>query len=331
MRPSPADRVARAAEAERLHSRLIGNFEWSLLPAPFRWRAFRSRSRPLAVHRRRRSCRRRAASRSRPTCRCRRCRSRSASATRTARRSESQAFVYLYRDRARARWPWSTTAFSIDRPVDVTIAIARRLARARGRRRASGELDAVAWGAVQTRRLVWRAASRRQRRRSKPAIAGRARRCGRGCAPATCGRPATAIGDDDRHGTFFQMLPSSRKYALSSVYAQMNLRDAFAQAVIEPRRFNARIEVHAAARWRAARDLWYQGSGATASRGRFFGFSGRAAGGETSLGTVLEGTIDVPIRKYWSVNGIRRHHVGRRRGHANVHRQAAHCSGPSRT
>ena len=31
--------------------------------------------------------------------------------------------------------------------------------------------------------------------------------------------------DDDRHGTFFQMLPSSRKYALSSVYAQMNLRD----------------------------------------------------------------------------------------------------------
>ena len=39
------------------------------------------------------------------------------------------------------------------------------------------------------------------------------------------------------------------------------------------------------------------------SRDRFFGFSGRAAGGDTSLGTVLEGTVDVPIRKYWSVNG----------------------------
>ena len=34
-----------------------------------------------------------------------------------------------------------------------------------------------------------------------------------------------------------------------------------------------------------------------------FRSSGRAAGGETSLGTVLEGTVDVPIRKYWSVNG----------------------------
>ena len=40
---------------------------------------------------------------------------------------------------------------------------------------------------------------------------------------------ASGDGDprDGRHGTFFQMLPSSRKYALSSVYAQMNLRDAF--------------------------------------------------------------------------------------------------------
>ena len=57
-----------------------------------------------------------------------------------------------------------------------------------------------------------------------------------------------ASGDDDwrddRHTTFFQMLPSSRRYALSSAYAQMNIRDVFAQAMIEPRRFNARIEIH---------------------------------------------------------------------------------------
>ena len=108
-------------------------------------------------------------------------------------------------------------------------------------------------------------------------------------------------GEDDRHGTFFQMLPSSRKYALSSVYAQMNLSDAFAQLAIEPRRLRARIEVHAL-HLASGADLWYQGSGATASKGRFFGFSGRAAGGDTALGTVLEGAVDVPIRKYWSVN-----------------------------
>ncbi len=125
---------------------------------------------------------------------------------------------------------------------------------------------------------------------------------GRGCAAVSCGRQATPIRDDGRHGTFFQMLPSSRKYALSSVYAQMNLRDAFVQPRIEPRRFKARIEVHGL-HLASGADLWYQGSGATASDGRFFGFSGRAAGGETSLGTVLEGTVDVPIKKYWSVNG----------------------------
>jgi hypothetical protein len=109
-------------------------------------------------------------------------------------------------------------------------------------------------------------------------------------------------GDDERHGTFFQMLPSSRKYALSSAYAQMNVRDVFAQLLIEPRRFKARIEVHAL-HLASGADLWYYGSGATASNGRFFGFSGRIANGHTSLGSIVEGSIDVPIRKYWSING----------------------------
>jgi hypothetical protein len=106
---------------------------------------------------------------------------------------------------------------------------------------------------------------------------------------------------DGRHGTFFQMLPSSRKYALSSVYAQMNLSDAFLQLLVEPRRLKARIEVHAL-QLAAGQDLWYHGSGATASKNRFFGFSGRSAGGRRSLGTVIEGAVDVPIRKYWSIN-----------------------------
>ena len=124
--------------------------------------------------------------------------------------------------------------------------------------------------------------------------------------------------DDNRHGTFFQMLPSSRKYALSSVYAQMNLRDAFLQAWIEPRRFSARIEVHRVSLASGA-DLWYQGSGATSSTGRFFGFAGRAAGGDTALGTVLEGTVAVPIKKYWSLNA----YAGTIRGGAVVKRSFA--------
>jgi hypothetical protein len=82
----------------------------------------------------------------------------------------------------------------------------------------------------------------------------------------------------------------------------MNVRDLFAQLIVEPRRFTARIEVHAVHLANAA-DLWYQGSGATASEGRYFGFSGRASGGHSALGSVVESTVDVPIKKFWAVNG----------------------------
>ena len=89
---------------------------------------------------------------------------------------------------------------------------------------------------------------------------------------------------------------------MSSVYTQMNVSDAFAQLAIEPRGLRARIEVHAL-HLASGADLWYLGSGATSSKGRYFGYSGRGAGGDTALGTVLEGAVDLPIRKHWSING----------------------------
>ena len=100
----------------------------------------------------------------------------------------------------------------------------RSAARTRAcRRGASGEFDLVAWGARAGRRLVWPLASRRQR-----GARGRASLDARAVRPWLRAGYLWASGDgngeDDRHGTFFQMLPSSRKYALSSVYAQMNLQ-----------------------------------------------------------------------------------------------------------
>ena len=222
------------------------------------------------------------------------------SATRTSERSESQGFTYLYRDRRRGAFAVVDNTFSADRPVNILVATAGG-SHARVMPVQSGELDAVAWGAVQTG--DWYDAPHRA---ASAAIEAGHRWTRAPLRPWLRAGYLWSSGDadprDGRHGTFFQMLPSSRKYALSSVYAQMNLRDAFLQAWIEPRRFSARIEVHRVS-LASGRDLWYQGSGATVSRDRFFGFSGRAAGGETSLGTVLEGTFDVPIRKYWSVNG----------------------------
>jgi hypothetical protein len=221
------------------------------------------------------------------------------SATRTTERAESQAFAYLYRDRRSGGFAVVDNTFSDDRPVDVTIGTFGG-SHAVVRPTRAGELDVVAWGALQTG--DWYGAAHLG---GSATIEAGHRWTGAPVRPWLRGGFLWASGDDkpldERHHTFFQMLPSSRQYALSAVYTQMNVRDLFAQALFEPRRFNARIEVHRLT-LASGRDLWYQGSGATASRDRFFGFSGRAAGGETSLGTVLEGTIDVPIRPHWSVN-----------------------------
>jgi hypothetical protein len=236
-----------------------------------------------------------------------------ASATHTTSTSESQAFVYAYRDRRHKEMAVVDNRLAEDRRPDLTIASIGG-SHARVMTTGAGEVDVVAWGAGQLG--GWYGAPHRA---ASAALEAGHRWTRAGWRPWLRAGYLWASGDhdwrDNRHTTFFQMLPSSRKYALSSAYAQMNLRDVFAQAVIEPRRFNARIEVHRLALASGA-DLWYQGSGATASGDRFFGFAGRFADGATSLGTVLEGTIDVPIKKYWSVNA----YAGTMRGGGVVRR-----------
>jgi len=109
--------------------------------------------------------------------------------------------------------------------------------------------------------------------------------------------------DDDRHGTYFPMLADTQTYALSMVYAHMNLRDLFAQVLMQPHpRAHLRADVHRLDLASSA-DRWYQGSGATAREGRFFGFSSRPSGVALGLGTVLEGTADIRLSRYWSING----------------------------
>lgn len=108
---------------------------------------------------------------------------------------------------------------------------------------------------------------------------------------------------DTRHTTFFQMLPTGRKYSLSTVYALMNLTDVFAQVMARPHpKLSVRIDLHRVALTQSA-DRWYGGSGATQSAGTMFGYAGRPSRGATSLGTVLEGAADCTITSRWSVNG----------------------------
>ena len=283
---------------ERLHSRLIGNFEWSYYQRRFdgarvdvdrpRWHVTAAAFMPTQ-----------GGYEESTNLTISKIQLASAALTRKGWRSESQAFAYFYRDRRPTAAVVDNTARR-DRPIDVAIATIGG-SYARVAELGAGELDVVAWGAWQAG--DWYGSSHR----GTSAVVELGHRWTRApLRPWLRAGYLHASGDDDpndpAHATFFQMLPSSRKYSLSSVFAQMNVRDAFVQAWFEPRRVRARIEVHAV-HLASADDLWYHGSGATASTGRFFGFAGRSGGGQaTSLGTVVEGTIDVPIRKHWSIN-----------------------------
>jgi hypothetical protein len=108
---------------------------------------------------------------------------------------------------------------------------------------------------------------------------------------------------DDRHGTFFQMLPTVRRFAQSAVYSQMNHTDVFVQALLRPAPPLAiRADLHRVG-LASSRDHWYFGSGATQSRGTLFGFATRASHGHTDLATIIEASLEYAIGPHWSVNG----------------------------
>ena len=108
---------------------------------------------------------------------------------------------------------------------------------------------------------------------------------------------------DDRHGTFFEMLPTVRQYAQSALYSQMNNTDLFAQLFVTPRpRINVRLDLHRVG-LASARDAWYFGSGATQQRGSIFGFATRPSFLARHLATIGEGSIDYAIAPHWSLNG----------------------------
>lgn len=283
---------------ERLDGRLIGNFEWSLYQRRFdgarvdvdrgRWHFSAGAFMPTQ-----------GGFEESTNLTMTKIQLGTAAARRATGTAESQAFAYGYRDHRRGRKAVVDNRLGLDAPADVTVTTVGG-SHVQVLTLPSGHAELVAWGAAQAGdwygqphragSAVVEAGHRWTHARLRPYL-----RLGYAWASGD------GAWDDGRHTTFFQMLPSSRKFALSSAYTHMNLRDAFAQLLIEPRRFNARIEVHMVS-LDSGEDLWYQGSGATSSGDRFFGFSGRYANSETALGTVLEGTIDMPIRRYWSVN-----------------------------
>jgi hypothetical protein len=212
-----------------------------------------------------------------------------------------QAFAYRYRDtRKVTQRPDNTgrSAQTVDVGINTlggSIVIAPPAARGR-------QWDGLVWMAAQSGswyELRHRAAS--------VAIEGGHQWMMSPWQPWLRGGYLYASGDgnpsDGRHGTFFEMLPTVRRYAQTALYSQMNNTDLFAQLFARPHaRINVRLDLHRVG-LASARDAWYFGSGATRQRGSIFGFATRPSFGARHLATIGEGSVDYTITPHWSVNG----------------------------
>lgn len=114
---------------------------------------------------------------------------------------------------------------------------------------------------------------------------------------------STGDGDttDDRHGTFFQVLPTPRVYARFPFFNLMNARDGFGEVILRPSpKLTVRADAHVL-RLTDANDLWYQGGGAFEPD--TFGYAGRPSGGSTGLGALYDGSGDYLVNRHLTVSG----------------------------
>ena len=119
-------------------------------------------------------------------------------------------------------------------------------------------------------------------------------------------------GDDDpldgRHGTFFQLLPTPRAYALTPFFNMMNNQDLFASLTLQPfERLTLRTDYHYL-RVTEGRDLWYSGGGA--SNDDIFGFSGAPADRRHHLAQLVDLSATLVVTKNVSVAGYYGHAFG---------------------
>jgi hypothetical protein len=106
---------------------------------------------------------------------------------------------------------------------------------------------------------------------------------------------STGDGDptDDKHTTFFQVLPTPRIYARTPFFNSMNNEDAFGELRVKPHaKLAVRFDAHHL-RLSNAKDLWYAGGGAFQKR--TFGYVGRPSNGKQSLGWLFDVSADITV------------------------------------
>jgi len=114
---------------------------------------------------------------------------------------------------------------------------------------------------------------------------------------------------DNKHHTFFQLLPTARIYAQFPFYNLMNNEDLFAQLVLKP---HARVTVRTDYHWLRVtdpKDLWYSGGGAT--NDTFFGYAGlRSSNDRRELAHLVDLAITVSLLKQLSAYAYYGHAFG---------------------
>ena len=224
-----------------------------------------------------------------------------------ARHTRLQAFAIGYRDRRDVNARPDNSGHPGD-PVDVTVATVG-ISAAGAYPTARGDWELTAWTAGQFG--DWYGQSHR---------AGSALVEGGFHWTTTRGRPrlgggavfASGDGDgaDDRHGTFFPLLPSGDRYVRSNTYTLMNAVDVWGEGRVEPHRtVQLQAAVHHVSLASPA-DRWYSGSGATERRGNYFGYQGRDTHGARTLGWVVEGEVAWRPVRWWTLQAYVGHIAG---------------------
>ena len=114
--------------------------------------------------------------------------------------------------------------------------------------------------------------------------------------------------NDNKHGTFFQVLPTPRPFARFPFFNMMNNRDLNTSLVLRPHaRVTVSSEFHAM-RLSNRNDLWYQGGGAF--QPWTFGYAGRSTSGASSLANLYDTSLEYRMRPNVTTTGYLAHAQG---------------------
>jgi hypothetical protein len=153
-----------------------------------------------------------------------------------------------------------------------------------------GTVDLLFWGAAQTGR--W--GVQKQRAGAFDVEGGIQPKVLSSVKPLIRGVFTYGSGDsnpnDNRHETFFQLLPTPRPYAKFSFFNMMNPEDRFSILILRPHaKVTVTNEFHAL-RLTDPNGFWYAGGGAY--QPWTFGYTGRATSGRRSLGSLYNTGVD---------------------------------------